>query len=79
MNIKTNKILFIGIFTSLTGSVLKSYADRTTYVDETGLMHESFATPLGALAIIIGIILIIIGLFNYFKKRKNIKHENNDV
>ena len=63
-----SKRTYLGVTLSLLGWILNRYGEATTFVDETGRMHESFATPLGALLIIFGLFVVFSSLI--IKKRK---------
>jgi hypothetical protein len=58
-----SKYTYIGIVLIGFGYLLSLYAKADTYVMETGMVHETFATPLSALLIVLGIITVFISFF----------------
>ncbi|RXQ97652.1 DUF3955 domain-containing protein [Ancylomarina salipaludis] len=69
------KIFWIGIIVFALGIALRIQANLSTYVDNEGVMHESFSTPLSFFFAILGIILLIISLFINLKNKKTTKGE----
>ena len=46
-------------------------ANTIEYIDESGILHENFyLLPIGFLFIFIGLIVILVGIIRYIKKRK---------
>ena len=71
--VKMNLIsTIIGTFLLLIGLLcIVIKANTIEYIDETGILHENFyLLPIGFLFIFIGLIVILVGIIRYIKKRK---------
>ena len=71
--VKMNLIsTIIGTFLLLIGLLcIVIKANTIEYIDESGILHENFyLLPIGFLFIFIGLIVILVGIIRYIKKRK---------
>ena len=71
--VKMNLIsTIIGTFLLLIGLLcIVIKAITIEYIDESGILHENFyLLPIGFLFIFIGLIVILVGIIRYIKKRK---------
>lgn len=67
---KKKKIFWAGIILIVIGVAFGIHANLSTYMDNEGVIHENFSTPLSAFFTMIGFILLIIGLAVYFFKKR---------
>ena len=71
MNKKTKKTFYLGITSLIIGIALGLYANFSTYIDEQGILHENFSTPLSAILVLLGIIMLIISGSQYLLRKKS--------
>jgi hypothetical protein len=61
--------LIVSIIMLIVGVIGRIYASNYSYVDETGILHDSAWLPIGTLLIVISVV-ILLGLgISYFRNR----------
>ena len=63
---KKLKTFWTGIIAIAMGIAFGIHANLSTYMDSEGVIHDTFSTPLSAILIAIGIILLISDILIYF-------------
>ena len=66
-----NKLLKISVITIVLGIIFGIHANVSTYMDQEGVLHENFSTPLSAMLILAGLTFLIIGIILHFIKKKS--------
>lgn len=54
------KLFISSVVILVIGIVVSILASNASYVDAQGMVHDSLATPIGALMIVLGVILLLV-------------------
>ena len=62
------KLLFSSLVILAAGIIASLLGNNATYVDASGLMHESLWTPIGALMIVLAVVLLLVSVVVFIIK-----------
>lgn len=54
------KLIISSVIILVIGIVVSLLANNASYVDAQGMVHDSLGTPIGALLIVLGVILLLV-------------------